>query len=1283
MRFLVIYIFLLACTSCRAARLGPYDTSATREDDATAAGTSNRLQIHIVPHSHDDAGWLKTVDQYYYGLRQDIQPAGVQYTLDTIVMSLLANPHRRFTFAEMAFFERWWNQQDEDTQSLVRKFVKDGRLNFVNGGYVQHDEAAAHYIAMVDQTTRGHRFLKKEFNIAPTIGWQVDPFGHSSIQAGLLGPALGFDALFFGRADYQDMKKRSEDKELEHLWRGSGSGPSSSSSASKSSSSSSFTAQKHQHENNINAESTLFTGNFPSGNYGPPPGFWWEWTSSPDPIIADDPDLEEYNVEERVNTFVERCFELANVTRGNDIMLTMGSDFHYSNAHVWYKNLDKLIHYVNKDGRVNVFYSSPEDYVAAKYSYNATWPVKYDDFFPYADTPHSYWTGYFSSRAASKGYIRLATAYLQAARQLEAYVGRGGGGKGEEHSTLFDGNDGKNSTTGTVNSSTATTFFKLKSTTETLEEAVSLCQHHDSITGTAKQHVANDYHSRIYHGMEEAQNVVMHALGHLIAGGGRSNSGSGGEIGAGAGVGVVATRKLQMKSSSSSFSEGEDAFLHLSHMDDDAATNHQITDKNDYSPVRLEGCFLLNISTCAPTIDLSRVGAPIFLVAYNPLAWSRETPIRVPISTYSTCNWTVTGPEGQEIPSQLVPISESTQSVQSMLASVNATDPVAAGDAEIVFLGELPPLGYSSYILEPVGGEEQRKNEKVAVAAAVSSKKTVAEEDDTVSISNGLITVTFDQSSGLMSSISLGSSSNKNNSGAHRNGGTSSVSSDFTTIQLSSTLRWHNASDGLDSDEDRGQSSGAYIFRPSRGSSDYPISREIPSAGGKEENQPSLVCTGSSFLSRFFSLRRGLWRSCQRRRTKQASPAVATLQVIKGEEVSEVWQVFDDWATLITRVYKGQKYVEVEWTVGPIPFEDGLGREIILKYSSNVQNSKGSFFTDANGRAMIERKFNTRATWDLNVTEEIAGNYYPITAAAYIQDENMQFAVLTDRAQGGASLNQGEMEFMVHRRNLVDDRRGVREPMNETMCGCIECDCPGLVVRGTHWLVLSDSVDSAAVSRRQLQQMMNDPPVLAFGHVPQSPGNKQGETGEAKESTTRTTDNSSFFELRRSFSLTNDHILHKGAHLMTLMRTSARTLLVRVAHILDQGEEEVDDSEEERGSLAGDGVGCSLTENLGALLAQFHCSGRPEELTLSGNQLKRDSDKRRLKFKPGRSMSLKEQTVADKEEEEAEEEEEEEKASLFAVDGRENKDEGEVKGDEGSWLVHLKPMEVRTYEIDC
>lgn len=50
-----------------------------------------------------------------------------------------------------------FNEQDEDMQARVRTLVANGQLDFVNGGWCMHDEAAAHYIAMVDQTTLGHQ----------------------------------------------------------------------------------------------------------------------------------------------------------------------------------------------------------------------------------------------------------------------------------------------------------------------------------------------------------------------------------------------------------------------------------------------------------------------------------------------------------------------------------------------------------------------------------------------------------------------------------------------------------------------------------------------------------------------------------------------------------------------------------------------------------------------------------------------------------------------------------------------------------------------------------------------------------------------------------------------------------------------------------------------------------------------------------------------------------------------------------------------------------------------
>ena len=141
--------------------------------------------------------------------------------------------------------------------------------------------------------------------------------------------------------------------------------------------------------------------------------------------------------------------------------------------------MDKLIKYVNENYKdtFNLFYSTPSQYVDAIAAYNVTWPTKTDDMFPYSDGPDAYWTGYFSSRANDKAYVRKASSNFHASSQLYAQKVFDQSASDEQLQSILNAKD------------------------KMLDE-LGINQHHDAVSGTAKQHVADDYANRLTKGMK-------------------------------------------------------------------------------------------------------------------------------------------------------------------------------------------------------------------------------------------------------------------------------------------------------------------------------------------------------------------------------------------------------------------------------------------------------------------------------------------------------------------------------------------------------------------------------------------------------------------------------------------------------------------------------------------------------------------------------------------------------------------------------------------------------------
>ncbi|XP_058012602.1 alpha-mannosidase 2x isoform X4 [Ahaetulla prasina] len=384
------------------------------------------LQVFVVPHSHNDPGWIKTFDKYYVDQTQHI--------LNNMVLKLQEDPRRRFIWSEISFFSKWWDNISSEKRTAVRRLIGNGQLEMATGGWVMPDEANSHYFAMIDQLIEGHQWLEKN----------IDPDSSTDLLCHMM-PFYSYDVPHTCGPDPKiccqfDFKR------------------------------------------------------LPGGRINCP------WKVPPKAITSS-------NVAERAQLLLDQYRKKSKLFRSSVLMVPLGDDFRYDKPQEWdaqFLNYQRLFDFLNARPELHVQaqFGTLSDYFDALYKQMGIvpgmrppgFPVLSGDFFSYADREDHYWTGYYTSRPFYKSMGRVLEAHLRAAETLYSLALSHARHAGmESRYPLSD-------------------YAMLTDARRNL----GLFQHHDAITGTAKEAVVVDYGVRLLHSLMNAKKIIINAAHYLV-----------------------------------------------------------------------------------------------------------------------------------------------------------------------------------------------------------------------------------------------------------------------------------------------------------------------------------------------------------------------------------------------------------------------------------------------------------------------------------------------------------------------------------------------------------------------------------------------------------------------------------------------------------------------------------------------------------------------------------------------------------------------------------------------
>ncbi|KAH9260208.1 hypothetical protein BASA81_001377 [Batrachochytrium salamandrivorans] len=448
---------------------------------------SESLVIHLVPHSHVDQGWLKTVD----GTEE-----AVFDILNSVTQHLDLDVKRRFVWAETWYFRRWFDILSNAKRERVKRLVRDGRFEFVGGGLVSaHDEAMSSHRLVVEQFADGHTFLEQTFGIPqPKVAWQIDSFGHSDSTPALLA-RLGFSVVVLNRVNFRIKQRFRKGQHLEFLWQSPKSGD----------------GLKLGGSGNGGDESRQIFAHLLPASYASPEGHDFEKTGSRQVTAP----------RGRATKLLQYAKEVSRSFRTHHVMIPWGDDMRFRDAEKQFGNMDKILAEVaTENPSVRIQYSTASEYFEhlqrSATSSSLRFPTFAGDFLPYADAGDAYWVGIYSSRASLKRWARVSENHLFSAGFLFSFARAKSSAMGhvpkitsiEQQTGRVVVDEAKPAPSWGMGLHRSLMFAK--------RQSALVGTHHHAITGQAKDAVAKDYLKRAKASIDASTRVAMESLSVLL-----------------------------------------------------------------------------------------------------------------------------------------------------------------------------------------------------------------------------------------------------------------------------------------------------------------------------------------------------------------------------------------------------------------------------------------------------------------------------------------------------------------------------------------------------------------------------------------------------------------------------------------------------------------------------------------------------------------------------------------------------------------------------------------------